>query len=803
MLNRLLAASLVLVVLCTAPSADAHLPWRKGRSLPPPPPVPLTITCTTGGTDFARKPEARPRELWRTPLVAQGEDVINVQTEVLVPWSPQMTSAVIGGTDASKLEQSGDCKVALTAAARAAIGSAGAQLTWTVTPSNAYGTGPTATVTENVVADTNARFVSFGSGSDSNNGTTPALAWKHVPRNWDFTGSQVTLGAGKVLFFKAELYRTRLATTNSISGTTPLPHSGTSGNPFVYSGTGWLPAGSAYERATIDGTELVTGSGPPTQLEVDGNPNYASLTKFDLTSQGGAGGYWLSLFAGSSMLYVSQWPTPDDITKSDDPFDDGAGGWWRLTNSSSGTGPRMYTASNVVHIFDPRICTRYGNVPVSGLPPKVLIWGPNNESTFLDITTYNYDAGGTNCELQISGVVGPLVNNNGKTAYALIGGKIDVVKVGQFAITADGLTYYAWLPNAGETSIARRESIINASVSYVTYSGLAVQRSASNSVSLFGSAFTAFSSISVSQLTFSDIWCSQNRQDTGSGGCIHSSNTNMADSIVERFKLHENPRSSGFRMGGGFDGLTSNTTPTADEVIAYSKGKMRWNYCEENCAGRTIFAIFKSVGAEYTENVIRNLNGLHGNVFSPYGVDDAVHRTVFDKNWVEDSTRPLTASIQGTGAPTKCRYNTYLNNLFTGGFQDQAASLNSTEPCGVFQRNIFMWGPSTTYTGYAINLTVGNSVVFTHNVIAGASNSTVSGVDNVTAMSPFTYAYDIENNLFTINKIPNNNGSLQIQLSNTVATGAPIRVWDGTFTNEMKAALGSGPIGPFVDSVVP
>ena len=815
----------LLLALAPAVPADAAGPWKLRmvtRSLTPTPPpsASFTVSGGVGGTDYAYAPVARDRTLWRTPLVAQNEDVIDLQQEVLVPYSPTMTSASVGGPHAGYFYSLGNGRIALKASTRGDIPAEAASFTVTITPTNASGTGASATLTVIKPADADVRFVSIGAGSDSNNGTTPALAWAHAPKNYNATGTALSTtfasgaGAGKVLFFKAETYRTRLSTT-ALAGLSAgqLPHNGVAGNPFVYSGTGWDPT-AAGARATIDGSDVLPAGTPcANAADCGGNANWASIVKWDLSVNGGLAYYWTNLADGATLLMQAQYPTPSDLYKNDNPFVDVTGGFYRITNtttgsgsgmgdSSPGTNPRIYQTNSPttgeIHIYDVRICDRYGNAlgntNVDNLPPKVLVWAPGNESSYYTPSSYTYGAAGTCKVTVVTGTTTGPTNNSGFGAYGFYNGVQDIVQAGQMALSADGLTAYAWLPNGSTVSIPRRDmGVSSGTYSHITYNGFAFQRQSGNIAVLtssgVGGAFYNAVNAATTRTSFVDIHVTQNRADNGRGVGFDTNGLGISDGMLERWKFTEpNPRGSPFRLAAPFDGLTG--TPTLAQVRAYAYGKLRWNFCNTNCAGRTVFAIFKMQGAQISENFITGLNGLHGNAFSPYGVNNAVRDVAFDYNEVRDSTRPLTVSIQTS--LTNCRNNSYTGNVFLGGFQDQVASLNSTEPCGVFRRNVFMWGPSQTSGLNAISIQGGNTVTFENNVIAG-----ITGSGSYTAMSPNTMKYTIQNNLVTVNSLPTHNGTDQIQTSNTVATGAPFKIWDGTLTAEMITALGPGQLGVF------
>jgi len=718
------------------------------------------------------------RLLLRTPLVAQDEDFINLQDEVAIPGSPTAALWIVGGTDVGLFYSLGTGCIALKASTRATI-TPGSTLALTVRGININGSSDTVDLSVVVPLDADCRFVSFVSGNDANNGTTPALAWQHIPRNYDFTGTQVTLGAGKVVFFKGEIHRTWL--DDGTSAPSNLPHAGTSGNPFTYMFTGW------GGRASLDGSDVVASWSPASLAQVANNPYVANISTATLSA---SGTLYQHLYDGNSMCFPAQWPTPVDLFDFENVEVDGDGGMWRVSATTGS--PRMTQSGTTITIVDPRIAARYGNVALADMPPSVQVWAPGNNVNQFAMASYDYATSTITCTSSSST---PPASTSGMTAYSLVGHPYDIVKAGQFAFVLGSTTQIvAWLPEDAVKSYSVRPRGITLGVSYVRYQGLQSQRycggPTGGTPSGGGTSFHMGYSTGISEVECTDVVVRQMRAQTGDGcGFFVSGTGGVTDAIVQRFHYQENVKGSGFRAGLF---TTSLTTPTPAQVRAHPWGKIRYNYGDANSIGRTFILVTQGTGLEISLNILRYVQTVHGNGLSLYNdtIAGYTNYCVVERNTFDDCSRPYTTSITASLADTN-RHNLFNANVFLAS-DALAFNMFSGEPGGEFTRNIGMAGASSTYTGDGILIDNGYNITLSANVFSGIASATpyVAGAGG-------TAIYSITDNLMMVNDLPVNTPPDQVQTGNTVAAVAPTRIWDKVISAEMAAALGAGAVGAF------
>ncbi len=777
------------LALSHAKPSKAHLP--KGHGTVSPPPSGFTVSGNGTGTTYAYAPLVLDTTIHRTVLVAQDADYIDLQAEVAHPGSPVVVIWSIGGADVNLFYSPANGQIAFKAATRGTI-TPGTTLALSVQATNAHGVSAVYALDVVVPLNADCRFVSFGSGSDANNGTTPALAWKHVPYQFDFTGTLVTLTAGQVLFFKAEPHRTMLTQTNNASAD-PLPHSGSTGNPFVYCGRGW------GGQAALDGSDVVSGWASVTSGEVFNNPNATHIRKITSTWQ-----YYQHLFDDGTMCFPAQWPTPSNLNEFDNPFVDQTGGMWSIPGSGSGdpggaTAIWQTSPTGDVSIRDPRIAARYGNIAVGSMPQQVQLWCPGNNITYCPIATYNF----ATSTITVTSIPGAIAVIDGNSAYSLVNHPLDIVQAGQYVDFAG--ERYAWLPNNGTTSVATRIKGANVN-NYVRYEGLCGQRYCADGPTL-GCVFTCPYSVGVThEVTVIGCKIYQNRANDGGAMCLNVSGAGMFDSNVTRCFVDQNLIGRFISMSAGsFD--TSLVAPTPAQVRAYPNGKLGHNYIAQYGAGRTLFFMFgtQATGIEISWNIAKDVKSVHGNGISIYDLGVVAHETYFliERNLFDNITRPVTTSIDQEDV---ARFHTYQDNVFLsyGGNPDgsnlsnagPALNLFSGEPGSFILRNIAMMGTGSIYAGPGATIYHGRAIVMKHNVI--------SGIDGTTPYSPLTggtLIYDIESNLITVDDlppspIPPNTPPNQIN-TGTISAFASFRIWDYVISSEMATALGSGPVGPF------
>jgi len=767
----------------------------------------FTVSAGSGGETAysAFKPIALDRTLARTTTVPAGDELINLQAEVLMPYSPNATGFTVSGADNSSWQQGAIAgTITLTSAARAAISRASLVThTLTVTPYNAIGTGNTVTLTVKIPASSKEFFIAQSGLNTTFDDGSYAKPWKNLPGSADFVGTAKTFAAGDFIFLKAETHRTTHSNsktaTNSyqVSGMT-----GSTGNPIWVEMNGW------GGRAILDGSDVVTGWTSVTQAEVGGNANYASIKKLDLTSQGGALAYYQRLYDGTSQLYPAQWPTPDDIkvhalvdyvqATGSERF-----GTRNVPCQSSGGTRRIYTngsqanlSGTTVTIVDPDIATLFGNVALANISPQVMLRNGSNFWTVADITSYTWATG-----TLVINTTTSLNNENGNGTYALLWWPGNIAKVGQYALSADGLTLYAWLPENSTTTVSRRGMAVPwGQNGYVTYSGGTYQRYCTGTlrtgVDYHVGTFACYRNNSfVNEADVINPFFNQINHDDG-GGVFHMSLGGgvggFASSNIELAKFTECNDSSGLRSSGQWNGTTG-VSGSFSAIRAGAKGKIRGCYAAPNSLGQTFCYMVGSDGLHFTLNVLKDFLSIHGNGLSPYDRSDAglVNlNLVADFNYFDNAARAYTNEIYYAGPR-----NIYVgdNVILNQRYQGAAIQLNSGESGGRFTRNLIMGSPSDAGYNQSQIFQIGSGAgEIDHSVIAGLSKS-----GNGT-----NWIGNIHDNLITIDdqtiQTPSSSGgSFTSNLTYTGTPNAKVYKWNGTFTSDMQTALGSGQIGPF------
>lgn len=790
--RRMLQAFVPIAVLVAAdPSAAGSLIFKGGRTVVS---GGFSVTGAGDGEDyFAYAPMLFDKTVYRNLQVGTNEEAISIMGEMCHGFSPSFTTATVTGADAANFAAGPTAgTIVVNPSVRATLAPGSYNLTIQLT--NAGGSSATATLTVVIVPNANAYFISYGSGNDANSGTTPATAKKYLPGSDDYTGSAKVFGPGDVVFMKAEVHRTAHVKTISGAPQYSCGHAGNSSSLCVVEWNGW------GGRATLSGDKVITGWTSVTQAEVGGNPNYANIKKLDLTSQGGAAEYCQFIFDNETQLFPAIYPTPTDLTRFW-MIDYGAThgseryGMAVIPCSTSATPRRMYTngatadaAGTTVTIVDPQFAADFGNVAASTLP-QFTIWGAGNHIYRLTVATYDY----ATSTITLS-YTGNLSLDGSNTAYCYSWAPTQIVQAGQYALSTDGLTVYAWLPNNGTTSIARlRNGVAWGHDGYVKYNGGLFQRFAGSTSARSGSkaggrAFHNY--ISNAFLQQSDVdgaWIRQCMSEDGDG-VIHGSNgsggetAGIQDTNIYRVRMYENPRSSGIRFASKWKGRTGGTWA---QIRSYASGRFRGIYIKPNGVQQTCLYFATCDGVHVYENVFRDIFSVHGNGISLYDQSSTIRcqNAVIECNALINCARAYTTNVSTTNR------NVYFGENFLLAAKDQLYCFSpwGGEPGGTINRNLMLGYDSSYAYSYTAHFKDGcEGGYITNNVIAGCvANPAWGGQFN--------------NNLITVNQTLSASTGTGTSSGNTVLTGgSQVWYWSGSLTSQMIATLGAGRLGPFI-----
>lgn len=771
----------------------------------------FNVSGSTGGTAFGYVPTVRDATVWRTPQVAQDDEVIDLQAEVAAPWSPAATSWSVSGADSQYFYALPNGCIAFNASKRSSI-TKGQALSILIVAFNAHGVSTsTATLTVFVPLDINCYFVDPVGGLDTSITGRWGTPWRHVPKSADATNTALstTLAAPAVLFVKAGTYRTSWSNGGTDGTADALPHAGTSdGARFVLTGTGW-----GAGRAVLAGDDVITGW----------TPYSGSIQQIDMSVNGGALAFTntqaavptvQALFDDDTLLYPGQWPWPTDLRNNEDPVDTTGGqvspkqgGMWQAAYTANPSAdPGVTFSGTTITIKDSRIKARYGNVAVATLPLLVKLWSNGNNIRYYDLggtsTTAVYDFANSTVTFAATDPPdtpgGPVTGAD--TSYAFVGHPLDIVVAGQYALSPDRLTAYAWLPHGGVTSRAKRVAGAvqgkfgsTAGPSWITWTGIAVERFTGNAFNA-GRGSGANSGMTLSGIRIRQIW-----NQAESAAFLYINANILTDPILERIAFEENPRSEGV-VGGG--GLYANlTTPTAAQVRAYALGKIRWCYFPAYGVQRSSLQLNNAFALGIYENLMDQLNTVHGDCLPLYNPSPGNTSTtqstynVVEYNFFNNCSRPYTASIADPSIP---RFNTFSGNVFLSRDTYSFSTFGAGEPGGTITRNIFMNGPSAPVpqTAGSIDIGKGRGATISHNVVGGIANAAP-----YLAATGSSLKYDIQFNLVTTSLTPPvNSGGDQVYLNNT-STPAIGNVWDIVAVPQIDPVwagfLGPGQIGTF------
>lgn len=813
-----LAATTTLVAAGLATEASSKPPFRKwgqtgvggggggGGS--------FTITGSGYGdaayTAFA--PRAIDRKVMRSFQPTAADSAIWPQEECALPRSSAATSWIVGGTDVADFEAGTTGSIQFTAACR--TGGVRKNRVLTLTPVRfGSGSGPAITLTVGMTPNASDEyFVQYSAANQSGNGSF-ATPWKYMPGSADyssaFSSSSWASGAGadKCVFMKAEIHRTTHATSKTGIGGVGPSHSGTAGHQFWVEMNGW------GGRATLDGSEVVTGWTTVTQAEVGGNANYASIRKLDLTSNGGYMELFQRLYDGATQCYPSQWPTPVDLKVNelidyDNAITTERYGIRNYPCQTTGGTRRMYTngasasaAGTKVIVVDPDFATMFGSVTLASLGPiRAII--RNGSNFFFQAPVTAYDFATSTIEVATNSAI---YAGLGYASFALTNWPGHILTPGQSTISADGMTLYAWLPNNSTTSISRRYMAVpwGQGGSYITYSGGTYQRYAAGTLtepSAVSSGITNKNSGTfmnyrgsgyATAIDVANAWFSQCNSDDGSGALYSFSGAGsggggILGTNIELCLFTEMNRSSCIRLVGTFNGASGLTPGDWAGVIAGTTGKIRGNAAADYASGQTFVYLACSDGVHFTLNHVRNFISLHGNFASPYDASSSAYNVnlKIDFNFMDDGARFFTNEVYKVGGNyVSITDNVVLNTRNAGA----AFQLNGGLEQGQIRRNLIMGGEAGYNYNYALLFgSGGTGFEMDHNAISGFDTS--AGAN---------WRGNIHDNLLMVNQQPPASALGGTYASQTVATGAPVMVWNGTFTAQQIAAFGAGPIGCF------
>jgi parallel beta-helix repeat protein len=287
-------------------------------------------------------------------------------------------------------------------------------------------------------------YVDFVNGSDSNNGVSSSMPFKHCPGDNNATGvvAATALSPGDTVLFRGGVkYR----------GSINLSWSGNAGNPITYKGNGWGT-----------GKAIITGADPfpygwtacTSQAACRNNPNWSNIYYASLPA---GMGFYNRLFQNDQFVYWAQDPNPANKLNWTSL------GEWRsispsLISKTTLTDTAYFTQSDANYLNE----------------SYVLIWVQGNATEITPITGFNPSAHAISYSL--SGT--PYTDRS--DYYTILNHPAHIDSAGEYAISSTDNKIYLWPagnlnPNSQLMEISTRtKAISGGTVNYLTFDGLIV-----------------------------------------------------------------------------------------------------------------------------------------------------------------------------------------------------------------------------------------------------------------------------------------------------------------------------------------
>ncbi len=482
-------------------------------------------------------------------------------------------------------------------------------------------------------------YIDFADGVDSNSGTVATRPWKHAPGDAAATGNaaRATLTAGDTVRFKAGVpYR----------GTIVVKNSGTAAKPIVYTGSGY-----GQGRGVWDGADPVTSAVKcPNQAVCGGAANWRSLW---LITYATPKTEYHKIYDAEGPLFEAMTPMPSDPFLNDDVYQYvvipvqqvAALGAGRLENATLAAAAR--------------------NEPNA----RLSIWVYGNEVQKRKILSVS---GNT---IYFDATDLPLYKDRDGKA-AIVGGVRALTKPGLYALLGGNRALVYPRANGGsQYSVGNgRYGFYVSRAANIVIHGLDFVHGTSQSGSIYDGVALTGNHTSTENIRFEGNRVYDFALRSGQG-VIFLGNSNNFTIRGNRFDNLEG--ASVIRTGSG-----------STNVLVEGNSIRR--------IGRTGIYLQRVNGAIVRNNILSDVNGIHGNAMSFYLDHQNVTVT---GNCVFDSTRPLT--FEGMGASTP------VNNLkINGNILISSGTLEG-------RSGLYSWGANTRTVTIENNVAIGRGAGLT------------------------------------------------------------------------------------------
>ncbi|MDH5557322.1 MAG: right-handed parallel beta-helix repeat-containing protein [Alphaproteobacteria bacterium] len=474
-------------------------------------------------------------------------------------------------------------------------------------------------------------YVDFESGQDNASGTSPDDAWKHAPGDPSAGGApaDIQLAAGDIVQFRGGI---------RYYGSINIPASGGEGSPIVYRGTGW-----GNGRAIIDGSLPRSVNWRKCRDETDcfGNPHWPQLYLGQAKNEIDP---FAPLFLGPEPLWLAQEPNQPKPLRYDDIEH-----YYKVEH----TDPELRLTQEFVSA--PWL------KPAASWNSAYLAWWVKNNAIEI-VPVEGFDAATHTIHFR------RLKNKHytdRPTRFSILNRPVDVDRPGEYAVLpSKQLLLWPPIDSAapGEVSIATQGSAIQSkSKSNVTIEGFEITRFYGSKEARWSGAGIVANGNPAKNLRIKNNLIYRIKSMAGTG-LIEVHNVTGAEIVGNR--LDNSPFSSGIRFGKSRD------VRIAENSISR--------------IGRTGIRLIRVHDAVIGQNILHDINSIHGNGISVYLENTGIF--VLD-NVVYNTHRPFT--FHGPRKPGQGEARVYaINNVFVGDSGTAVAASWGTMTRLVFMNNI-------------------------------------------------------------------------------------------------------------------
>ena len=415
-------------------------------------------------------------------------------------------------------------------------------------------------------------YIDFQSGSDSNNGLSTSVPWKHCPGDSNAAGTakSTTPSAGDTICFKGGVtYR----------GTITIQSAGTSGNQIIYDGacSGFGTGNAIITTSAAFTNEWTQCSDVAT---CGNNANYANIYYADISALVSAGlTVFHPWFEGDTLLYLAQDPNP--VTQFH---------WADLTDYKSVAYTAVSKVGDTGYLTDATYFTQSSSSYWDGA--YIGVWYQGNQIHRTPILSFNPSTDTVSFDM-----TGKTFYSAGyNTAYAMLNHLSILDRAGEYVIDTTGGKIYLWSNSAPPTNI---------SYSMGTHYGI------------FNYSEHAYNT--VRNFIFKNTHGFVARQQIMGAGNYYPSQNFQNNTILNNGSMGNNAVFLNNGSGGIISGNTVSYVQLGRGITSARASNMQiLNNTLHHIDGTVIF-VNQSMSPLVQGNILYEFKGIHGNGITVYG----------------------------------------------------------------------------------------------------------------------------------------------------------------------------------------